>query len=216
MKIKKSILIPSIVGVVAFIVGFFIGDSTAINKVNKQISSNVSANLGKKDDSKKEVPKQAEKSKEIAPIAFNQNSDAGNWNIKVLEASEKDVIKARDKYDHDITTDGKFLILKLELKNIKTAPVQYGNNDFALKDKKTNAVYQCGDNGFKVIQQLNATETIYNKNTSFIGIYDNVNPGMTKNTYIAFELPKDASIDNLVLGCLNDGNRNAPVFFNLK
>ncbi|WP_017416751.1 hypothetical protein [Clostridium tunisiense] len=83
MKLKKQIVIPVVVGLVAFVAGFFIGDASAISRVKKEIGSAISTNVkvdkeeAKKDEQAKQEPKKEE--------------------IKVLKVGEK--YNYKDKYE---------------------------------------------------------------------------------------------------------------------
>ena len=188
----KKYIIPAIVGAVCLLVGIFIGDSLAINRVKKNISNavNVSSDTStKKESTKKEQPKQEPK---IIDVGTVQKS--GDWDIKVLESKESSEINTGNSGGSIKTTD-KFIIVKLELKNMSNAKVEYSYDNFTLLHSNKSSYESHMDSASK----LNSDEKIYKKNNSFIGVYDDVNPGTTKNTYISFEVPKDLSIEDFIL-----------------
>ncbi|WP_224084537.1 DUF4352 domain-containing protein [Clostridium sporogenes] len=98
----------------------------------------------------------------------------------------------------------------LELKNNGEEATEYNTREFALKKDKT--IYEVDDNAFEALGQLNSQETIYNKNSNFIGAYDKFNSGITKNAYIAFDVPKETKIEDLKLIT----KHNKGIQFNLK
>ncbi len=90
----------------------------------------------------------------------------------------------------------------MQLKNITTAPVQYANTEFMLDDAKTQNQYNVS---LEAGQSANGKETIYNENNEFVGVFDDVNPNIPKQTYIIFEVPKDFDIADGVLINRNSG-----------
>ncbi|ACO85643.1 DUF4352 domain-containing protein [Clostridium botulinum] len=185
-------------GLIIFIAGYFIGDATAISRVNKQIGQSVDKQVS----STKEEVKEEKKD-----VKFGEQSPVGNLSIKILEAKENGAISNESGKS---TPSGKFIVIKLELKNNGEEATEYNTNEFALKKDKT--VYEVDDNAFEALGQLNSQETIYNKNSSFIGAYDKFNSGITKNTYIAFDVPKETKIEDLKLIT----KHNKGIQFNLK
>ncbi|KAJ53616.1 hypothetical protein BD780_003219 [Clostridium tetanomorphum] len=189
---KKQTIITAVAIVLAFIVGYFVGDASAINRVNKQISS-----MGKIETNAsniKEEPAKEEVKEEIKTVKLNEQSVAGNLGIKVLEAKESTAISNEAGKS---TPSGKFIVIKLEIKNNGKEPTEYNTNDFKLKNK--DILYQVDDNSFGALGDLNSQETIYNENKKFIGAYDKFNAGITKNTYIVFDIPKEAKLADLKL-----------------
>lgn len=187
----KGKIIAAILIVIAFIAGYFIGDSSAISRVNKELGTNpritnitVNQPETKKDDAKES----------LKSINLSEQAAAGDLGIKVLEAKESESISNKAGKS---TPSGKFVIIKLEIKNNATGAIEYSSNDFALKNDKS--LYEVDDNAFKALGNLNMQETIYNKNSNFIGVYDKFNPGLTKNTYIVFDVPKESKIEELKL-----------------
>jgi len=199
---KKQTIITIIVVVLAFVIGFFVGDSSAINRVNKQIDS---ANTGETVDS--ENTTKEESKEEIKSIQLNEEAQAGDLGIKVLESKESTTVSNEAGKS---TPAGKFIIIKLELKNNGKEATEYDTHDFKLKNNDT--LYEVDDNSFDALGNLNSQETIFNKNSKFIGVYNKFNAGITKNTYIVFDVPKEAKIENLKL--IVEQNKN--IEFNLK
>ncbi|AUN04007.1 hypothetical protein RSJ21_13470 [Clostridium botulinum] len=185
-------------GLIIFIVGYFIGDATAINRIKKQIGQGAEKQVS---STKEEVRE------EKKDIKFGEQSPVGNLGAKILEAKESTAISNESGKS---TPSGKFIVIKLELKNNGEEATEYNTNEFALKKDKT--VYEVDDNAFEALGQLNSQETIYNKNSSFIGAYDKFNSGITKNTYIAFDVPKETKIEDLKLIT----KHNKGIQFNLK
>lgn len=121
--------------------------------------------------------------------------DSGNWNMKVLNVKEDTIVKGGNSSDNK-TTKQKFIIIKLQLKNITTSPVQYAADEFKLSDNKTKNEF---NSAFDAMQSANGNETIYKSNNEFVGVYDDVNPNTPKLTYIIFEVPKNFNIADGVL-----------------
>lgn len=180
---KKHFIIVGVLLVVTFTIGYFIGDAAAIGRVNKTISQGVeTTKVAETIAPVKEAPK--EKSK----IAIKLGSEAisGSWSIKVLESKEATTVKGGNSSDNK-TTKEKFIIVKLQMKNITTSPVQYAPTEFMLGDMKSGSQYNVNTDAMGA---ANGNEIIYKENGEFIGIYDDVNPNIPKQTYIIFEVPK--------------------------
>lgn len=161
--------------------------------------------LLKKSTAKEETTK--EEKKEIKSIKLNEEAPSGDLGIKVLEAKEGTSISNESGKS---TPSGKFIIIKLELKNNGQSAIGYGTDDFGLKDIK--GIYELDDNALEALGNLNSQETIFNKNKNFVGVYDKFNAGITKNTYIVFDVPKETKIDDLKLIV----KQNQEIEFNLK
>lgn len=198
---KKQIIITSLIAIITFIVGFFVGDSSAINRVNKQIGSNV-ASQQSKPVATNDKPKEAAKE-----VKLTEPAAVGKVELKVLEAKESDAISNKAG---NSTPSGKFIIIKLELKNNGDQATEYNTRDFKLKKDKT--IYEVDDNAFDALGHLNSQEKIYNENKNFIGVYDKFNAGISKNTYIVFDVSKETKLEDLKLTV----NQNNTVYFNLK
>lgn len=201
---KKNIIITSVAVVIAFVVGMFVGDSMAINRVKKQFSS-----IGTSETTKSTVSEKApkEEKKETKSIKLNEGAAAGDLGIKVLEAKEGTSISNEAGSSKP---SGKFIIIKLELKNNGQSAIEYKADDFGLKNSK--AIYEVDDNAFEALGDLNSQEKIYNENKNFVGVYDKFNAGITKNTYIVFDVPKETKTEDLKLIV----KQNQEIEFNLK
>ena len=132
---------------------------------------------------------------------IGSEATSGSWSIKILEAKEANVVKGGNSSDNK-TTKEKFIVLKLQMKNITTAPVQYSPTEFMLGDIKSKSQY---NTAFEAMQTASSKEIIYKENSEFIGVYEDVNPNMKKQTYIIFEVPKTFNIAEGVMINANSG-----------
>lgn len=200
---------------VSFVVGYFVGDSAAINRVNKQIDLKVSSNqnnVSNAENANKNNDNQSTgtSSQKDSIIKIGEEGASGNWSIKVLEVKEVTTIEAGNASDNKTTKD-KYIVIKLEMKNLAKSPIEYSPLEFLLGDSKTKNQYEVNTDAMGA---ANGKETIYKKNGNFVGMYTKVNPGMSKQTYIIFEVPKDVSISEGVL--LNTNAGANPVGYYLK
>ncbi|EKO1911369.1 DUF4352 domain-containing protein [Clostridium botulinum] len=195
MKKNSKLIIG---GLIIFIAGYFIGDATAIGRVNKQIDQSVDKQVSSTKEERKEEKKD---------IKFGEQSPVGNLGIKILEAKESGPISNESG---KATPGGKFIIIKLGIKNNGQEATQHDAQEFKLIDGKK--IYEIDDNAFEALQHLNNQETIFKENKEFIGPYDKINSGMSKNSYIVFDIPKESKIDNLKL--ITEHNKG--IQFNLK
>ncbi|HCL4466712.1 TPA: DUF4352 domain-containing protein [Clostridium botulinum] len=182
-------------GLIIFIVGYFIGDATAIGRVNKQIGQRTEKQVS---STKKEVKKD---------IKFGEQSSVGNLGVKILEAKENGAISNESGKS---TPSGKFIVIKLDIKNNGEEATGYEPHEFKLNDGEKT--YEVDDNSFEALGHLNSQESIFRENKNFIGSYDKINAGINKNTFLVFDIPKDVKIDNLKL--ITEHNKG--IQFNLK
>ncbi len=108
-------------GLIIFIAGYFIGDATAIGRVNKQIGQSTDKQVS----STKEEVKEEKKD-----IKAGEQSPVGNLGVKILEAKESTAISNESGKS---TPSGKFIVIRLELKNNGEEATEYNTNEFALK-----------------------------------------------------------------------------------
>ena len=206
---KKYIILTCIIAVVTFIIGYFIGDASAVNRVNKRIDQNVKSvtNDNIKTTSNQEDKPDSSKEK---VYKLGEEGKSGNWSIKVLDAKEATTIEGGDSSDNK-TTSQKFIIVKLQMTDVAQTPQQYSTDNFMLGNVKTKKQYKPDmDAG----GTANKKETIYNNNSEFFDVYEDINPNTPKQTYIAFEVPKDINIADCII--MNSNNNSDPVGFNLK
>lgn len=149
------------------------------------------------------------KGDKITILEKGKENPTGKLGITVLDTIEDTAISVKAG---DATASGKFVIIQLNLNNKGTTAIQYANNNFVLGDTVTKATYKIDDNAFQAMGHLNAQETIFNKNNQFIGVYSDFNPGMSKKTYLVFDVPSNVDIKNCVLLTTYDES----VWFNLK
>lgn len=182
MKNKKQIITNVAIAIIFFLLGgFFLGGNSSTT--NPSVSNNVVKNS---EQTKKE---------EAKVIPLNQEEDLGNIGLKVLNVKETEQV---NNESDSISSSGKFIVIELSLKNNAKQAVEYNPNQLELVSND-GVVYQVDDVAFQAGQKLNSQETIYNKNKDFIGFYDKFNSGLTKNTYVVFDVPKDLNIDNTKL-----------------
>ena len=152
--------------------------------------------------------------KEDNYIVYGDSADSGYWNIRIRDVSE--VSEVNEKDGEKFTTDGKFINILLDMKNISKEPISYSITDFKLKDISTDKTYIIEDIGYEVAHALIAEEKFYKDNDEYITIMDDVNPDKSKIACISFEVSKDLQLDNLVLINKNDGSTDKGVQFKLK
>lgn len=140
-------------------------------------------------------------------IGLNQEEVFNNIGMKVLKAEESNGINNESGTSKP---SGKFIILELELKNNDKQAIQYSSDQFMLNSG--DSTYQVDDTAFDAMGNLNNQESIFNKNQDFIGAYDNFNPGISKKTYLVFDVPKNVTLESSKL-MLTD---NKEVEFSLK
>lgn len=187
---KKSIIINVIIAIIFFFIGGTVGSSVTKNSYNKKINqsnSNVEQQSKNEQNTKKE-DKTEEK------IKLNQIEKFKGVELKVLNAKEVDNVSNESG---KTKASGKFIIIEISMKNTSKEAIEYSPNDFKLLNNGTE--YQGDDNSFETLQNLTSQKTIFDKNKDYVGPYDKFNPGITKKTFIAFDIPKDLSLKNTKL-----------------
>lgn len=185
MKNKKQIIINIVIAIVFFFLGGIVGSRAEYSRLTsiQNVIPNNSANERVKKENKKE---------ETKVIPLNQEENLGNIGLKVLSVNETEQVNNKSG---STSSSGKFIVIELSLKNNAKQAIEYNPNQLELL-ANDGVVYQVDDVAFQAGQNLNSQETIYNKNKDFIGFYDKFNSGLTKNTYVVFDVPKDLNIDN--------------------
>ncbi|MDQ0149208.1 DUF4352 domain-containing protein [Eubacterium multiforme] len=147
------------------------------------------------DNSNNKSQSQTQESKNKV-VKLNEQSKIGDVGVKVLKVKEtKNISNEAGKSK----ANGKFIIIELSLKNESKDPIQYDSHDFTLNNDGKS--YEIDDNSFDASGNMNSQQSIYNNNKDFIGVYDKFNPGITKKTYLVFDVPKDLDLSktNLVI-----------------
>ncbi|KEH90623.1 DUF4352 domain-containing protein [Clostridium botulinum] len=203
---KKNRIITVVLVIVAFIVGFFVGDNSAVNRINKLDNNK---QLTQQTNSTPTTESQENKTKSKI-CKKGEESSCGDFNLKILDANETTTVEAGNKSDNK-TTNEKFIVCKVSIKNISKQPKQYKSTDFILGNMKDKAQYTINDAAFSAMSSANGKETIYNKNNNFVGVYKDINPNTTKQTYLIFEVPKDFNISDGVL--ISGGSGETTAFY---
>lgn len=194
---KKQIILYICIGVICLLIGMFIGDASAISRVNKQMDANLNQTNTNKQSSKESKTTE----NQIKTIPLNNEESFGNVGIKVLNVKETNKISNEAGSS---TPSGKFIVIELSLENKDKQPIQYNTNQFNLVNNDT--IYKIDDVAFEASEHLNQQETIYNKNKDYIGVFTDFNSGITKKTYLVFDVPKDVNLDTTKLIVDNDKN----------
>ena len=142
-----------------------------------------------------------------------EEGNSGNWSMKVLEANETNTVQSGD-VSYKVTTNEKFIVITLQIKNITNYPINYTAREFMLRNIKNESEYDINNNAFKAMAAANGNEKIYKGNNNFVGVYDEVGPSISKQTYIIFEVPKETSAADYLL--INSNDYGEPTGYNLK
>lgn len=200
MRDKKDLSIYISLAVAFFVIGGIVGSKIENYRMNKPRTEE-STKAPEKDtentasagaeEAEEEVLENIEKT---SYVKMNEIEKFQGIDLKVLNVKESQSISNESG---KTKATGKFIIIELSMKNTSKEAVQYGSDDFHLI---TNGIkYEIDDNAFDSMGKLNSQKTIYDDDKSYIGVYDNFNPGMTKKTYIVFEVPKEVNIKDTKL-----------------
>ena len=142
---------------------------------------------------------------------FGEEGKIGDWAITVKDVQTTNLIKSEEGSDDNKKTDQIFIVIKLQMKNISNSSAQYSPDNFALGNYKTSARYDCN---MEAGETENQNKTIFKKDSSYFGVYDNINPNVPKQTYVVFEVPKDTKVGDMAL--IANGNSDEAAGFYLK
>ena len=112
--------------------------------------------------------------------------------MKVLESNETNEVQSGD-ISYKVTTNEKFIIITLQIKNITNYPISYTAREFMLMNINNLGQYDINNKAFNAMAAANGNEKIYKRNSNLGGVYDEVGPSIYKQTYIIFEVPKETS-----------------------
>lgn len=199
---KKRLIIEIVCGIIIFVVGYFVGDASAIKRVNTAVDNKVSQEATSTQTAASDT-----KSDEQKIYKLGEEGASGNLVMKVLGVQETNTIEGGDSSQTKTTTQ-KYIVVKLQLTNKAQAAIQYSYDDFVLGDSKTKTQYKANTDAGTT---ANNKETIYKENNEFVGELDDINPNTPKQTYIAFEVPKDFNLQNAVL--INTKNGKTTGFY---
>lgn len=203
---KKKIILISTIAIIFSILGYFVGVSHTKYKIQAQLEEGLASfNTDNQTDATIKNDKKEKTDKKT--VVLNQEEKLTKSSLKVLSVKEEESISNQCG---NTTSTGKFIVIQLELTNNYSEAISYVTNEFVLMND--NKSYEIDEVAFKTMGNLNMQETIYNKNNDFIGVFGNFNPGITKKTYIVFDVPKDMILDNAKL--ININNKN--IEFSLK
>ena len=196
---KKRLIIEIVCGVIIFAVGYFVGDASAVKRVNEIVDSKVSQEAS--------MAQTASSRPKEKMYKIGEEGASGNLVMKILGVQETNTVEGGDS-SQTKTTDQKYIVVKLQLTNKSQAAIQYSDEDFVLGDSKTKTQYKANTDAGAA---ANNKETIYKENNEFVGENDDINPNTPKQTYIAFEVPKDFNLQNAVL--INTKNGKTTGFY---
>lgn len=109
--------------------------------------------------------------------------------LKVLSVKESNGV---NNESGNVKASGKFIVIELSLKNTSKDAIESNPNEFKLVANGAN--YLVDDTAFEALQYLNSQKETYDENKNYVGPYDKFNPGITKKTYIVFEVPKEVNV----------------------
>jgi len=133
--------------------------------------------------------------------------------MKVLESNETNEVQSGD-ISYKVTTNEKFIIITLQIKNITNYPISYTAREFMLMNINNLGQYDINNKAFNAMAAANGNEKIYKRNSNLGGVYDEVGPSISKQTYIIFEVPKETSAADYLL--INSNDYGEPTGYNLK
>nr|WP_245248501.1 DUF4352 domain-containing protein [Paenibacillus sp. PvR133] len=94
----------------------------------------------------------------------------GTYEFTVAGTSEKGSVG-------DITTEGKFVVVSVKVRNVGSKPVNIDSNYFSLYDSNGRKYDPSSDANSYLKEQF---------------AFDSLNPGLSRKAEVAFEVPKDA------------------------
>lgn len=189
----KKIIVLSACAVLIFFVGYFVGDAEAISRVNASISGDTSSLASLTASSTSST----EGSEKVTEYKKGETGQVGNWKINISDVQTGTEIKSDSGDTSDNKTSSQlFVMVKVQLENTASTPQSYSSDEFALGNLKNESVYALDMEAGEV---LNDNKTNWENDSTYFGIYDNLNPNLPKYTYLVFEVPAGTSVSDLIL-----------------
>ena len=195
---------------------------------------------GDSDDASKEEKKEEDTySVEYAqgnPVQSGKNGKVGDWDVTILSVKEAQKVQfhkdempeevkkdALEKYNYDYdkapdppswTTNDKFIIIDMSIKNTGENEILYNEGDFIVKSRRSQR-YSWNKKGFT--SRLNQEQWEHEKNPEYArcGI-DMIQPGETIKFLYGCEVEKDAELEDLLLESHNKTSQKRYTYFKLK
>ncbi|MBU9705937.1 DUF4352 domain-containing protein [Paenibacillus sp. AK121] len=166
-----------IYGVIGAVVALFVilavsGKLTSDNPEPLPASTNTGSSVVLADTPKATMPE--DKSESVTPKSkgpvIGDKVKLGTYEFTATGISEKGSVG-------DITTEGKFVVVSVKVRNVGSKPVNIDSNYFTLYDSNGRKYDPSGDANSYLKEQF---------------AFDSLNPGLSRKAQVAFEVPIDA------------------------
>ncbi|WP_194190790.1 DUF4352 domain-containing protein [Clostridium chrysemydis] len=196
MKNKKQILIYVAIAVVSLFIGglvssrYYRGKISAMNAgFEKQLEDIRMSDGGPKVSNKEKSEENTSESSSVKTVKIGEEQKYSGADLKILSVKEANSV---NNEAGNVKASGKFIIIELSLKNTSKDAIESNPHEFKLV--ANGAKYLVDDTAFEALQNLNSQKETYDENKNYVGPYDKFNPGITKKTYIVFEVPKEVNL----------------------
>ena len=123
---------------------------------------------------------------EVKLPGIGEVAEADEYSVIVNEVHEVTVLTSDNMFQDDLTTDGKFIVINLTIKNKQSSQENYSYSDVKLTS---------GDMTFSTLDSLDIN-IIFEDYLWFI----DVNPQMSTTNTVVFEVPADLDTYHLEMG----------------
>ena len=131
------------------------------------------------------VEEETEVVEEVLPTV-GEVAEAKKYSLVVNDYYETTRISSNNMFIEDLTTDGKFIVVNLTIKNKENTQTTYSDFDIKLKS---------GDLSFSATDNLDVV-VIFEDYLS----YEQVNPQMSTTNVLVFEVPSDLDTYSIEMG----------------
>jgi hypothetical protein len=180
-KLKMGFLMKGLIGFgVLILIGIFASlgedDSTTTTSepVSESANEETNTETAKKDEPKEEV------------LSVGQPAKVGDFEYVVVGTSETNEIKSDNEFIESKTTTGKFIVVDYSVKNLDSKARMIDSSLFRIMS---------GGNEFEPMQDMDIIMLIGDKNL----FLEEVNPQMSREGQIVFEVPADLATYDLQL-----------------
>lgn len=133
-----------------------------------------------------EVEEEVIVEEEVKLPGVGEVAEADKYSVVVNEVSEVTVLTSDNMFQDDLTTNGKFIVINLTIKNKQSSQENYSYSDVKLTS---------GDMTFSALDSLDIN-IIFEDYLWFI----DVNPQMSTTSTVVFEVPADLDTYHLEMG----------------
>lgn len=157
-------------------------------------------------DPKQEAAPKTEVEEAAPSYGIGKEATVADVGFTVTNVQETKVIESGNQFIDNATTDGKFVLVNVSIKNGQKDALTILDSYF--KIKVNGAEYDASTSS-----EVSMAMSVKNEDSFFL---EQINPGLSKSGTVVFELPADADVSKAVLQCQTGAWGTEMIDINLK